>query len=107
MTGSRRDLVKKMLTTRFCDRLKDEESDILKKRKRDSSNNLMTSDVDKLMEEESESSAGLSKVGWAGSTMISTVISTTVPTTMEGLLGGFSDDGAWRMVPYDDGAGGS
>ena len=71
------------------------------------SNNLMTSDVDRLMEEESESSAGLSKVGWAGSTMISTVISTTVPTTMEDPLGGFGDDGAWRMVPYDDGADGS
>ena len=63
VTGSRRDLVKKMLTTRFRDRLKDEESDILKKRKRDSSNNLMASDVDKLMEEDSKSSAGLSKVG--------------------------------------------
>ena len=63
MTGSRRGLVKQMLTTGFRDRLRDEESDVLKKRKRDGSNNLMASDVDKLVKEESKSSAGLSKVG--------------------------------------------
>ena len=56
-------MVKKLLTSRFRDRLKDEESDHLKKRKRDSSNTLMASDVDKLVKEESKSTAGLSKVG--------------------------------------------
>ena len=67
MTGSRRDLVKQMLTTGFRDRLKDEESDVLKKRKRDGSNNLMASDVDKLVKEESKFSAGLGKVGSSNS----------------------------------------
>ena len=45
------------------DRLKDEESDMAKRRKRDSSNNLLATDLDKLVKEESKSTAGLSRVG--------------------------------------------
>ena len=63
VAGPRRGLVKRMLTTGFCNLPKDEGSGSLRKGRRDSSNNLMASEVDKLVKEESKSSAGLSKVG--------------------------------------------
>ena len=51
VTDDMRYIVKKLVTPRMRDRLKDEESDRSKKRKRDCSNNLLASDVDKLVKE--------------------------------------------------------
>ena len=55
-------MVKKMLTTRVRDRLKDEEADYKKVRKRDRNNVLLADNIDGLVKEEGKSNSNLKQV---------------------------------------------
>ena len=52
VSDARRTMVKKMLTTRMTNRLKDEEANHEKVRRRDHSNNLLADNVNTLITEE-------------------------------------------------------
>ena len=62
MSEARRTMVKKMLTTRMRDRLKNEEADYEKVSKRDRSNNLLADNIDGLVKEEGKSNSNLKQV---------------------------------------------
>ena len=62
VTDARRTLVKKMLTPRMQGRLKDDEADHDKLKKRDKSNALMHYDLDGLVKEEGKINSNLSRV---------------------------------------------
>ena len=62
VSDARRTMVKKMLTTRMTDRLKDEEANYKKVRQRDRSNNLLADNVDTLVKEEGKLNANLKQV---------------------------------------------
>ena len=62
VTDARRTLVKKMLTPRMQGRLKDEEADHDKLKKRDKSNALMHHDLDGLVKEERKTDSNLGRV---------------------------------------------
>ena len=55
-------MVKKMLTTRMRDRLKDKEADYDKVRKRDRGNNLLVDNIDGLVKEEGKSTSNWKQV---------------------------------------------
>ena len=59
---ARRTMVKKMLTTRMRDCLKDEEADYKKVRKRDRNNVLLADNIDGLVKEEGKSNSNLKQV---------------------------------------------
>ena len=59
---ARRTMVKKMLTTRVRDRLKDEEADYKKVRQRDRTNDLLADNIDRLVKEEGKSNSNLKQV---------------------------------------------
>ena len=59
---ARRDLTKKFLTPRMKDRLKDEASNLSKRRKKDGSNVLLSVNLDKLVQEESKTNSRLDQV---------------------------------------------
>ena len=59
---ARRTMVKKMLTTHMRDRLKDEEADYEKVRKRDRTNALLADNIDGLVKEEGKSNSNLKQV---------------------------------------------
>ena len=62
VSDTRRMMVKEMLTTRMKDRLKDEEADYEKVRRRDRSNNLLADNVDTLVKEEGKLNSNLKHV---------------------------------------------
>ena len=62
VTDARRNMVKKMLAPRMRNRLKDEEEDVDKLRKRDGSNVLLAPNLDKLVKEEGKSTSGHTRV---------------------------------------------
>ena len=62
VSDARRTMVKKMLTTRMTDRLKDEEADYEKVRRRDRSNNLLADNVNNLIKEEGKLNLNLKHV---------------------------------------------
>ena len=62
VSDARRTMVKKMLTTRMTNRLKDEEADHEKVRRRDRSNNLLADNVDTLVKEEGKLNSNLKQV---------------------------------------------
>ena len=62
VSDARRTMVKKMLTTRMTDRLKDEEADYEKVRRRDRSNNLLADNVNTLIKEEGKLNSNLKHV---------------------------------------------
>ena len=55
-------MVKKMLTTRMRDRLKNEEADYEKVSKRDRSNNLLADNIDGLVKEEGKSNSKIKRL---------------------------------------------
>ena len=59
VSEAKRTMVKKMLTTRIRDRLKDEEADFEKVRKRDRNNALLADNINGLVEEEGKSNSNL------------------------------------------------
>ena len=59
VSEAKRTMVKKMLTTRIRDRLKDEEADFEKVRKRDRNNALLADTINGLVEEEGKSNSNL------------------------------------------------
>ena len=62
MSEARRKMVKKMLTTRMRDRLKNEEADYEKVSKRDRSNNLLADNIDGLVKEEGKSNSKIKRL---------------------------------------------
>ena len=62
MTEARRTMVKKMLTTRMRDRLKDKEADYNKVRKRDRGNALLADNIDGLVKEKRKLNSNLKQV---------------------------------------------
>ena len=62
VSDARWTMIKKMLTTRMMDRLKDEEVDHKKVRRRDRSNNLLVENVDTLVKEEGKLNLHLKQV---------------------------------------------
>ena len=62
MLEARRTMVKKMLTTRMRDRLKNEEADYEKVSKRDRSNNLLADNIDGLVKEEGKSNSKIKRL---------------------------------------------
>ena len=59
---ARQTMVKKMLTTHMRDRLKDEEADYKKVRKRARNNVLLADNIDGLVKEEGKSNSNLKQV---------------------------------------------
>ena len=64
-TAARTTSVEKFLTGRMKDRLKDEDADPEKRKKRDAGNCLLAPDLDKLVGEESKTNSKMSQVGLA------------------------------------------
>ena len=62
VSEARQTMVKKMLTTRTMDRLKDEEADYEKVRRRDRGNNLLVANIDTLVKEEGKLNSNLQEV---------------------------------------------
>ena len=62
VSEARQTMVKKMLTTRTMDRLKDEEADYEKVRRRDRGNNLLAANIDTLVKEEGKLNSNLQEV---------------------------------------------
>ena len=62
VSEARQTMVKKMLTTHMRDRLKDEEADYEKVRKRDRTNALLADNIDGLAKEEGKSNSSLKQV---------------------------------------------
>ena len=62
VSEAKRTMVKKMLMTRMRDRLKDEEADYEKVRKRDRTNALLADNIDGLAKEEGKSNSSLKQV---------------------------------------------
>ena len=62
VSDARRTMVKKMLTTRMANRLKDEEVNRKKVRRRDRSNNLLADNIDTLIKEEGKLNLHLKQV---------------------------------------------
>ena len=62
VSEAKRTMVKKMLMTRMRDRLKDEEADYEKVRKRDRTNALLADNIDGLAKEEGKSNSNLKQV---------------------------------------------
>ena len=62
VSNARSTMVKKMLTTRMTDRLKDKEADYEKVRQRDRSNNLLADNVNTLIKEEGKLNSNLKHV---------------------------------------------
>ena len=62
VSDARRTMIKKMLTNRMKDRLKDEEADYEKVRKRDRTNALLADNIDGLAKEEGKSNSSLKQV---------------------------------------------
>ena len=59
VSEARRMMVKKMLETRMKDRLKDEEADYGKVRRRDRGNNILVANIDTLVKEERKMNSNL------------------------------------------------
>ena len=62
VTDAQRTMVKKFLATRIRDRLKDEEANYDKVRKRDRGNALLADNIDGLVKEERKSTSSLKQV---------------------------------------------
>ena len=57
--------MEKFRTSKMKDRLRDEESDLIKQKKRDGNNVLLSSNMKKIIQEESKTNSNLSQVGTA------------------------------------------
>ena len=62
VSDARRTMVKKMLTTRMTDHLKDKEADYEMVRRRDRNNNLLADNVNTLVKEEGKLNSNLKQV---------------------------------------------
>ena len=62
VSDARRTMIKKMLTNRMKDRLKDEEADYEKVRRRDRGNNLLAYNINTIVKEEGKLNSSLKQV---------------------------------------------